>query len=120
MPQRVISANEHEELFWNVERLWALSEGLPIERIPLEHFEQVLSSKLWFGPDGLTFRAFVDRVRAVTEVDLSYPIIPAAEGWIMDGRTRLQKALLLGHKDIAAVRFPDTPEPDERVSKNNT
>ena len=65
-------------------------------------------------------REFVERVRAVNEVDLSYPIILAAEGWIMDGRTRLQKALLLGHRDIATIRFSKTPEPDERKPKNQS
>ena len=117
MPQRAYSANEDEELFWNVERLWQLANDLPVERIPLTEFEDVFASKLWFGPEGITCREFVEKVKAVNEVDLSYPIILASDGWIMDGRTRLQKALLLGKQDIAAVKFVQMPEPDERKPK---
>ena len=118
MPQRVMSGNEHEDLFWNVERLWELAKELPVQKVPIEEFSDIFESKLWFGPEGITFREFVDRVRAVQQVDLSYPIILAAEGRIMDGRTRLQKTLLHGLKEIAVVRFSKTPDPDERVQKN--
>ena len=117
MPQKAISISKDEELIWNVERLWQLAEGLPVEKIPLAEFEYVFDGKIVFDSDGITFREFVERVKAVNEVDLSHPIIMATEGWIMDGRTRLQKALLLGHRDIAAIRFPQMPEPDERRPK---
>jgi hypothetical protein len=112
--QRYISFNDEEELLWDVERLWALSKPLPVERIPLDRFAHEFDRRLWFGPDGITFRASVERVRAVNNADLSFPIILSADGSIMDGRTRLHRALLLGHRDIGAVRFPATPEPDER------
>ena len=117
MPQKAMQLNGDEALYWNVERLWALSENLPIEKVPIGEFSSIFDSKLSFGPEGITFRGFVDHVRTMLEVDLSYPIILAAEGWIMDGRTRLQKALLEGHKEVSIVRFTTTPEPDEREKK---
>ena len=43
------------------------------------------------------------------------PIIARAEasdGRIMDGMHRVCKALLLGHRDIEAVRFVEDPTPD--------
>jgi hypothetical protein len=114
MPQKAMWQDGHETLRWDVERLWHLAQGLPVRMVPLEEFADVLGARMWFGPEGITFREFVERVRAVQQVDLSYPIILAAEGWIMDGRTRLQKALLEGRREIPAVRFAKTPDPDER------
>ena len=118
MPQRVMWGDENEKLFWNVERLWELAKTLPVRQVPLQEFAGVFDSKMWFGPQGITFREFVDWMRAVQEADLSYPIILAAEGWIMDGRTRLQQALLQGLHEIATVRFLETPDPDKRYSRN--
>ena len=110
-----MSLDERGEFFWDVERLWALARTLPVRMAPLQEFAGVFDSTMWFGPDGITFRQFVERIRRVQEVDLSHPIILAAEGWIMDGRTRLQRALLEGLDEIPTVRFPETPEPDERT-----
>jgi nitrogen fixation protein len=52
------------------------------------------------------------------ETDLSLPIILAANGSLMDGMHRIAKAWVLGLKEIQVVRFPVTPEADERVPKN--
>lgn len=120
MLQRAMWGNDYENLFWNVDRLWELAKTLPVRIAPLQEFTDVLDYQMCFGPEGITFRQFVDRIRAVQEADLSYPIILAAEGWIMDGRTRLQKALLLGLTEIATVRFAKTPEPDERIDRGET
>ena len=46
------------------------------------------------------------------EVDLDYPIILCADGHLMDGMHRVAKALYEGRKNIKAVRFEVTPEPD--------
>jgi hypothetical protein len=46
------------------------------------------------------------------QVDLSYPIIQAPDGWIMDGYHRIAKAILEGKTTIKAVRLPALPEPD--------
>jgi hypothetical protein len=48
---------------------------------------------------------------------LSLPIILTADGSLMDGMPRIAKAWVLGLKEIQVVRFPVTPEPDERVPK---
>jgi hypothetical protein len=44
--------------------------------------------------------------------DLSYPIILAASGRLMDGGHRIGKAWMEGRTTIAAVRFEADPEPD--------
>ena len=118
MGQKCMSTNGQEQLLWEVERLWELAEDLPVEMVPLQEFAEFYDSKCWFGPEGLTFRHLADRARAVIDADLSYPIILSAEGWVMDGRTRLCKALIDGRHEIAVVRFRETPEPDERVVKH--
>ncbi len=56
----------------------------------------------------------------IFSVDLSYPIIFAAEGYVMDGTHRIAKAFALGLPSIKAVQFPATPEPDERHPKPPT
>ena len=116
MGQKATLFSEQEELHGEVERLWELASELPVQMIPLQEFDEVIDSKMWCGPEGITFRQFTWMFQRVQQANLAYPIILAAESWIMDGRTRLQKALLLNQTEIAAVRFPVTPEPDQRKS----
>jgi len=104
----------HEFLMWDVKRLWALARELPVIELPIEEFSGLFDSRVPFGEEGMTYRELIDKMRHVQEVDLSFPIILAAEGWLLDGRTRLQKALLEGRDMVSAVRFPETPVPDER------
>ena len=118
MSQKVVSTDENEERIWHVQRLWELSAGLPVEVAPLQEFASFLDSECYLGPEGLTFRRLAERVLRVREADLSYPIILAAEGWIMDGRTRLCKALAQGlhwHVASPAVHEPRTvPHPSRK------
>jgi hypothetical protein len=51
-------------------------------------------------------------MRLIEEADLSYPIILAASGEVMDGRHRIAKAALENQRDILAVQFVQDPEPD--------
>ena len=97
---------------WDVDRLIRLSAGLPVLKVPLSSVGEI-DSDYWFK-DGQapTVRAVVEHVRLMQEADLSFPVILAADGRVMDGMHRLAKALLLGHKTVDAVRFPTTPDPD--------
>lgn len=54
-----------------------------------------------------------EHARRIFDADLAYPVILCAEGRLMDGGHRLAKAWMEGREEIAAVRFPVTPEPDE-------
>ncbi|HEX4683107.1 MAG TPA: hypothetical protein VH277_10375 [Gemmatimonadaceae bacterium] len=51
-------------------------------------------------------------MQLVHDAELSYPIILAANGAIMDGRHRVTKALMLGLETIDAVQFGEDPAPD--------
>ncbi|GAG07020.1 unnamed protein product, partial [marine sediment metagenome] len=48
----------------------------------------------------------------VNDADLSCPIILDDEGYVMDGRHRVMKALLLKKETIKAVRFEKNPVHD--------
>ncbi|ENX17387.1 hypothetical protein F895_00968 [Acinetobacter sp. CIP 64.2] len=48
----------------------------------------------------------------IQDADLRYLIILCAQGRVMDGMHRVAKASLLQQKDILAVQFEQTPEPD--------
>ena len=54
-------------------------------------------------------RDFVKHMRAVNKADLTLPIILDPEGWVIDGRHRIAKALYEEKQYILAVRFTDYP-----------
>ena len=110
-----VTGTATEDLVWHVPRLWQLASDLPVKLIPLETVTHYLSGH--WGPDAPTGFDVADHVRRVLEVDVWFPIIFAAEGYLMDGMHRLLKAYVLGHEEIRSVRFPVTPEPNERRPK---
>ena len=63
-----------------------------------------------------TIALFCYQMKRVQDADLSYPIIQAPDGWIMDGLHRIVKAIMNGETTIKAVRLPVLPEPD-RIEK---
>jgi hypothetical protein len=99
---------------WDVDRLIALAAGLPVKRIPLSDLGE-LDSDYWFK-DGqpATVRSVVEHARLMQGADLSFPVILAADGRVMDGMHRIAKALLLGLPAVDVVQFDVTPEPDYR------
>jgi hypothetical protein len=96
---------------WDVDRLVQLSRDLPVKQVPLTSIWE-LDTPYWSQP--LTVRDVADHVRLVQAIDLSYPIILAQDGRVMDGMHRVIRALLEGRETIAAVRFDVQPEPDYR------
>jgi uncharacterized protein (TIGR03086 family) len=97
--------------YWQTERLWALSAGLPVRHIAIADITE-FDQNCWFGQTQPTVRAVAQHVRQINEADLSHPVILAADGGLMDGGHRIAKAWLAGDTDIAAVRFATDPEPD--------
>ena len=87
---------------WDVDRLVALSAGFPrrpirVDALPIDHD--------W--SDDVEGHA-----RLVAEADLSFPVILASNGAVMDGRHRIAKARQLGLTSIDAVQFEVDPPPD--------
>jgi hypothetical protein len=98
-------------LAWDVDRLVALSAGFPRKQIPLGEIREL--DEAWTDGEGpVTWRVILEHVKLMDEADLSYPIILAANGDVMDGRHRVAKALREGRTAIEAVQFTEDPEPD--------
>ncbi|HEX4824185.1 MAG TPA: hypothetical protein VFV19_07710 [Candidatus Polarisedimenticolaceae bacterium] len=95
-------------LAWDVDRLVRLTSSFPKKLVPLKAIREL--DEAWSNPP--TWRAMVEHVRLIDEADLSFPIILAATGEVMDGRHRVAKALLLNRTEIEAVQFEQDPEPD--------
>src|SRR5262252_3890852 len=90
-------------LAWDVDRLVQLSRHLPRQFVPLARITEL--DKVWFGKDEHpTWRAMLQHVRLISAADLSFPIILASNGAVMDGMHRVAKAVLEGREEIAAVQ----------------
>jgi hypothetical protein len=98
-------------LAWDVDRLVELTSGFPRKHVPLDTIREL--DEPWSG-DGEpgTWRDLVEHVKLMDEADLSFPIILAADGAVMDGRHRLAKALRNNLTGIDAVQFDVDPPPD--------
>ena len=99
--------NRNDDTCWSVARLVELSKALPVFEAPVAAIATDYTIS-----DANDIRDFAAHMRKVLEADLSYPIILAPNGVIMDGRHRLAKAILEGRETIKAVRFNDPPTPD--------
>ena len=100
-------------LAWDVHRLIALSENLPVEEHPLTAIAE-LSENHWYtlGNEEPTCRSVLEHAKLIHDADLSYPIILDASGRVMDGMHRVCKAAMLGLHSVGAKRFPNDPAPD--------
>jgi hypothetical protein len=73
-----------------------------------------IDSEYWFkGSDAEpTVRNVAEHARLMFEADLSYPIILAHDGRVMDGMHRIARALVEGVQEIRAVCFQSPVEPE--------
>jgi hypothetical protein len=62
--------------------------------------------------ESATWRAVLTHIQLMDEADLSFPIILAADGAVMDGMHRVAKAVREGRREITAVQFLEDPPPD--------
>lgn len=97
---------------WNVLRLIDLSKELEVFKLPLSGLN--LHN---LHPNVRTMIDFVKHMKQVRSADLRYAIILDEDGYVMDGRHRIAKALLEGKESINAVRFSETPTPDGYVEE---
>ncbi len=96
---------------WDVDRLIALTKSLPKREVTLEELGEL--DRPWSGEgENQTWRELVEHVRLIKQADLSFPIILAANGEVMDGRHRIAKAAVAGRATITAVQFTEDPPPD--------
>ena len=98
-------------LAWDVDRLVQLSKSLPRKLVPLTEIQEL--DKPWFSEgEAASWRAMLEHVKLMDDADLSFPIILAASGAVMDGMHRVAKALREGRVEISAVQFVEDPTPD--------
>ncbi len=95
---------------WFVSRLIEKSSELEVQVAPIG---AINTYRLKPGMD--TMGEFVDHIKRVQRADLTIPIILDEEGYIMDGRHRIARAILEGAETIKFVRFDETPPCDYTV-----
>ena len=98
-------------LAWDVDRLVRLTKDFPRTEVPLTAIRE-LNEAFHSDEEPSTWRAVIEHVRLMNEADLSFPIILAADGRVMDGMHRVAKAVLQGRTTIEAVQFTLDPKPD--------
>ena len=103
--------SERGLLAWDVDRLVLSTRDFPVRAVPLSEIRE-LDSPICSEDELPSWRALVAHVVLLDAADLSYPIILAADGSVMDGRHRLAKALREGRGTIDAVQFAEDPPPD--------
>jgi len=91
---------------WKIPRLLMLASELEPFDLPLKHLNVY---RLY--PDINSTADFVNHIRYTLDADLDCPIILDDEGYVMDGRHRIARALLEKRESIKAVRFDETPPP---------
>jgi hypothetical protein len=97
---------------WDVDRLVAAVDSVPVEHVPLTEIGD-LDSTQWFDHGySPTVRNVVEHCRLIQEVDLGYPIVLDPDGRVMDGMHRGARALMEGRPSIKAKRLQQLPEPD--------
>lgn len=97
---------------WDVDRLVALTKGLPVIQVPLSAIAE-LDKPYWYDHGAApTCRSVAEHARLINEADLSFPIILSSDGGVMDGMHRVAKAALQGHSSVSARQFTQDPDPD--------
>ena len=96
--------------FWYTQRLWQLAAGLPVTTVAIDSIPE-FDQNCWFV-EPPTCRQVAEHARRILEADLSYPVLLAADGRLMDGGHRLARAWLEGRMEVGARRFEVDPEPD--------
>jgi hypothetical protein len=106
---------EHGLDAWDVDRLIELSRDLPVIEVAIASIVEV-DSTYWFdyGSQQPTVRSVAEHARLIAEVDVSWPIILAADGRVMDGMHRVARGIMDGRETVRAVRFAGPIEPDYR------
>ena len=98
--------------YFTTARLWEAARGLPVISVAIADIAE-FDRDCWFGDRNTpTCRAVAEHARRIQAADLSFPVIIAADGRLMDGGHRIAKAWLMGLERVDAVRFEIDPEPD--------
>lgn len=102
---------------YSVDRLWELAEKLPVKTVELDEYRDQLEDRVWREGSEKVSPLDIDEKskhwKRMKEADLSFPILVAPDGEIMDGYHRLLKAHVEGNKKIKIKQFEKWPEQAE-------
>ncbi|WP_308635723.1 hypothetical protein [Paenibacillus silvisoli] len=106
---RLINGKRH---IWDVEKLWALSESLPVHTIKIDSIKE-LDQDCWFADSRSapvpSIRNVALHCKRIINANMAYPIILCSDGQLIDGGHRIAKALIDGKSEIHAVFIPLPP-----------
>lgn len=105
---------QNEEGLWDVRRLWKIAKALPVVSVKVSDLEFILDERgVW--DDNFTPRDIMnlpkekrkedEHWQRIKKADLSYPILIAPDGWIIDGVHRFCKAYAMGKNTVKAYKF---------------
>ena len=109
--QYYFRASSRGLLAWDVDRLVRLTSHFPVRAVPLGEIREI-DGPVFGDEEPPTWRSFVSHARLMEEAELTYPIILAVDGSVMDGMHRVAKALRDSRSSIDAVQFTEDPSPD--------
>ena len=111
--QYYLQPSDRGLLAWDVDRLVALTAGMPVRDVPLADLSELDETHWFHGEDSRpTCRVLAEHFRLVQAADLSYPIILSSNGRVMDGMHRVVKAYLQRDHTVRAVQLLHDVEPD--------
>lgn len=97
---------------WDVHRLIALAELLPVEDLLLTSVRELDEDYWSFDGKSLTCRQIAEHAQLIMAADLRFPILLSSDGRVMDGMHRVVKALIETSPSLPAKRFRQDPRPD--------
>ena len=97
---------------WTIHGLIHKAKRMEQYDLPLYHMDL---SGVKIG--GMPVREFVGHMLNIFEADMSCPIILDEDGYVMDGRHRVARALYEKLATLKAVRFDKNPDEDYFVDK---
>jgi hypothetical protein len=104
-------------VIWFIDRIWVAAKGLPEFDFPIDNVP-ILDEVCWFGDvwgKKPTCRAVIEHCRRIMAADMSYPIILAPNGDVLDGVHRIARAMLEGRTTVRAVKLQNMPPWDELI-----
>ena len=102
-----------DRLIWDVHRLMRVSRDFEVEMVSVNDIAE--ADENWWYCDTETMptpRSIASHLALINEVNPVHPIILCAEGRLMDGMHRVEKANAEGQTHVPVVLFSKTPEPD--------
>ncbi|MBP3962832.1 hypothetical protein [Paenibacillus lignilyticus] len=100
---RIIDGRRH---VWDVEKLWALSMNLPVQKIQLDSIKE-LDQDCWFTGSRNTpipsIRNVALHCQRIINANMEYPILLCSDGQLIDGGHRIAHAWIHGQNEIDAV-----------------